>query len=134
MSKTKVLVKIKGNCNVNPNGEMIVKYLIDGLENNSVTYFDIIESKYGNTLLKAEYTALNMALERLLELNMTATDIELQTVSYMIFMHSKGYMCPNNGHYKDEAFKAKKLMNRFTNLKIEQVDKFDLTDLDNIKN
>ena len=133
MLNEKVNVKIYGSCNENPNGEMIVKYIIEIKDKEPVTYFEILESKFGNTILKAEYLALNKALEDLLEKNLAKADIVLQTTSFMIYMQSKGYVKPNSGHYISEAAYFKKLLKRFLNLNIEKVDRSDIIDIYTLK-
>jgi hypothetical protein len=124
-----IKVKIFGICNENPNGEMKIKYSIEQENREPEVYVEILESKFGNSIYKAEYKALNMALSRLLEMNLANAEIKLETVSSMILLHFLGYNKPRKGHYLNEAVNATKLMKRFFNLSIKKVNSYALSEI-----
>jgi ribonuclease HI len=132
MIQEKILVKVHGSCNQNPHGEMQVAYIIEFQDSKLETYVDFIDAKRGNTMNTAEYMALNIALERLLELNKTKSMIEINTTSQLIALHKLGYMKPNGGYYVDEAVKVIKNLKRFTNLSITKVHRRDNIEVVNL--
>lgn len=119
--KEKIVVSIDGSCQVNPHGEMKFAYIIDHPNGEPETHFEIIDSKYGNTMCTAEYMALNSALDRLKELNMTMNDIEVRTTSSQINLHLLGLIKPNRGYYLKEAIETSKNIRKFLSIKVNKI-------------
>lgn len=132
MKKGKILVKIHGTCNQNPNGEMTISYIIEYPDKNTDICHEFIEAKYGNSLYTAEYMALNKALEKLISIGKTKEEIEIHTTSLMISLHKLGYMRPNKGYYIREALLATKNLKRFLSIKIEKVSRGENLEVINI--
>lgn len=135
--KEKIVVKIDGRCRQNPHGEMSIAYIIEFQNGETEEHFEIIESKYGNTMISAEYLSLNKALERLIALNLTSSCIEVCTTSSQILMHFLGHIRPNKGFYVGEALRATKSLKRFNNfqvIKVERKDNIEAASLSNKSN
>ena len=130
--KDKILVKIDGSCRQNPHGEMRLAYIIEFNNGEVITYTEVVEAKYGNTLISAEYMALNLAIEKLIALNMTGSPIEIITTSSIVYMHFLGHIRPNRGYYVGEALKAIRNLKRFKSLDIIKVHKKDNIEVANL--
>ncbi len=127
--KQKITVKIGGTCPVNPNGEMHFAYMIEYQNGDVESYVDVVEEKFGKSLNTAEYKALNSALEKLIELNLTKNEIEVQTTSSNILMHHMNIFKPNQGFYLKEAIRAQKNFKRFLDISIIKIYKPDNAEL-----
>lgn len=125
MNQKKINVKIHGCCYQNPHGEMGISYVIEDQNGESETYCEWFDPKFGNSLNMAEYKALNKALERLIELNLKASEIEVHTTSNMILLHYLGHSRPNRGYYVKEALIAGRYLKRFHNLQITKIERKD---------
>ncbi len=130
--KDKILVKIDGSCHQNPHGEMGLAYIIEFQNGETVTHSEVVEAKYGNTLISAEYRTLNLALEKLIGLNLTGSYIEINTTSSIILMHFLGHVNPNKGYYVGDALKAIKNLKRFKNIVIIKVQRKDNIEVVNL--
>lgn len=130
--KENILVSIDGTCRSNPHGEMGVAYIIEFQNGESEVHQEFIDSKRGNTMITAEYIALNKVLDRLIDLKLTQNDIQVHTTSSMILMHVLGHFKPSNGYYVREALATSKKLKRFIKLNVTKVTRKDNIEVVNL--
>jgi ribonuclease HI len=118
---TKITCYTDGSCQYNPHGAMGFGYVIE-LPNSEIIKFSGDEDeKHGNSNNVAEYKALILLLERLIELNLTTEEILINTDCKLIHNQFMNRGRSRRGFYLPFTFDAARLVKRFRNLKISWI-------------
>ncbi len=110
-----------GSCRINPHGEMSYAYIIELPDNTLIKGGDMVEERFGNTSVVAEYKALELLFLRLIEEDLIKSEIIVNTDCQLIHRQFNFGAKPRKGFYLNTAFEVARLYKRFTNLKVNWI-------------
>lgn len=117
----KITCYTDGSCQYNPHGAMGFGYVIELPDSEIIKFSGDEDEKHGNSNNVAEYKALIMLLERLIELNLTTEEIVINTDCNLIFNQFMRRGKAKRGLYLPFTFDAARLVKRFRNLEISLI-------------